>query len=105
MRYALGTRVKVQVSRVDLDGRRIDFRLMLDGDVAALRATKERGFLRESADLKGGDDELEAGRGGPRGLGAADRAKRSPASQRSASSKTAPPTKGKDKARKSRRRS
>jgi ribonuclease R len=105
MRYALGTRVKVQVSRVDLDGRRIDFRLMLDGDVAALRATKERGFLRESADLKGGDDELEAGRGGPRGLGAADRAKRSPASQRSASSKTASPTKGKDKARKSRRRS
>jgi ribonuclease R len=105
MRYALGTRVKVQVSRVDLDGRRIDFRLMLDGDVAALRSTKERGYLRESVDLKGGDDELEAGRGGPRGLGAADRAKRSPASKRSASAKAATAPKGKDKARKSRRRS
>jgi ribonuclease R len=105
MRYALGTRVKVQVSRVDLDGRRIDFRLMLDGEMAALRSTKERGYLRESVDLKGGDDELEAGRGGPRGLGAADRAKRSPASKRSASAKAATAPKGKDKARKSRRRS
>jgi ribonuclease R len=105
MRYALGTRVKVQVSRVDLDGRRIDFRLMLDGDVAALRSTKERGFLRESLALKGGDDELEAGRSGPRGLGAADHAKRSPASKRSASSSAASPLKAKDKARKSRRRS
>jgi ribonuclease R len=28
MRYALGTRVTVQVSRVDLDGRRIDFRFL-----------------------------------------------------------------------------
>jgi ribonuclease R len=27
MRYAIGTRVRVQVSRVDLDGRKIDFRL------------------------------------------------------------------------------
>jgi ribonuclease R len=28
VRYAIGTRVRVQVSRVDLDGRRIDFRLV-----------------------------------------------------------------------------
>ncbi len=28
MRYALGTRVNIQVSRVDLDGRKIDFRLV-----------------------------------------------------------------------------
>ena len=34
IRYALGTRVQVQVSRVDLDGRRIDFRLVQgDGDL------------------------------------------------------------------------
>ncbi len=33
IRYQLGTRVQVQVSRVDLDGRRIDFRLVTDGDV------------------------------------------------------------------------
>ncbi len=32
MRYAIGTRVQVQVSRVDLDGRRIDFRLLPAAD-------------------------------------------------------------------------
>jgi len=32
MRYAIGTRVRVQVSRVDLDGRRIDFRLVQNGE-------------------------------------------------------------------------
>jgi ribonuclease R len=31
MRYGVGTRVRVQVSRVDLDARRIDFRLMREG--------------------------------------------------------------------------
>ena len=28
MRYSIGTRLRVQVSRVDLDGRKIDFRLV-----------------------------------------------------------------------------
>jgi len=32
MRYSLGTRVRVQVSRVDLDGRKIDFRLVHEGE-------------------------------------------------------------------------
>ena len=32
MRYAIGTRVRVQVSRVDLDGRKIDFRLVHEGE-------------------------------------------------------------------------
>jgi ribonuclease R len=32
MRYAVGTRVRVQVSRVDLDGRKIDFRLVREGE-------------------------------------------------------------------------
>jgi ribonuclease R len=31
-RYAAGTRVRVQVSRVDLDSRRIDFRMVREGD-------------------------------------------------------------------------
>jgi ribonuclease R len=31
VRYATGARVRVQVSRVDLDGRKIDFRLVRDG--------------------------------------------------------------------------
>ena len=105
MRYALGSRVKVQVSRVDLDGRRIDFRLMLDGDVAALRATKERGFLRESSDMNGGDDELLPIRGGQRGGGSVDRVARGSASKRSAGAKATPPAKSKEKVRKSRRRS
>ncbi len=32
IRYAIGTRVRVQVSRVDLDGRKIDFRLIHEGE-------------------------------------------------------------------------
>jgi ribonuclease R len=32
IRYAIGTRVRVQVSRVDLDGRKIDFRLVREGE-------------------------------------------------------------------------
>jgi len=46
MRYALGTRVRVQVSRVDLDGRKIDFRLVHEGeDKAGLlsRAMRDKG--------------------------------------------------------------
>ena len=31
IRYAIGTRVDIQVSRVDLDGRKIDFRLVQNG--------------------------------------------------------------------------
>jgi ribonuclease R len=42
IRYAIGTRVRVQVSRVDLDGRRIDFRLVREGDELPLRATKDK---------------------------------------------------------------
>ena len=32
-RYAIGTRVRVQVSRVDLDSRKIDFRLVREGEL------------------------------------------------------------------------
>jgi ribonuclease R len=32
IRYAIGARVRVQVSRVDLDGRRIDFRMVPEGE-------------------------------------------------------------------------
>ncbi|MBU3710178.1 MAG: ribonuclease R [Limnohabitans sp.] len=64
IRYAIGTRVQVQVSRVDLDGRKIDFRLVREGEERPLKAPRERG-LREPAerdvpgarrrDKKGGD--------------------------------------------------
>ena len=43
IRYAIGTRVRVQVSRVDLDGRRIDFRLVREGDDLELRAMRDKG--------------------------------------------------------------
>jgi ribonuclease R len=42
IRYAIGTRVRVQVSRVDLDGRRIDFRLVHEGQELPLRTGRER---------------------------------------------------------------
>ena len=43
IRYAIGTRVRVQVSRVDLDGRRIDFRLVREGDELLSRAMRDKG--------------------------------------------------------------
>jgi ribonuclease R len=38
LRYQVGSRVRVQVSRVDLDGRRIDFRLVHEGEAERLLA-------------------------------------------------------------------
>ena len=52
IRYALGTRVRVQVSRVDLDARKIDFRLVHEAGDAVLR-----GALRDKA---GGDGKPSA---------------------------------------------
>ena len=45
VRYAVGTRVRVQVSRVDLDGRKIDFRLVREreGERLLERGRGERG--------------------------------------------------------------
>ena len=42
VRYVVGSRVRVQVSRVDLDGRKIDFRMVREGedDVPPLRARR-----------------------------------------------------------------
>jgi ribonuclease R len=46
IRYALGSRVDVQVSRVDLDGRRIDFRLVTDGELAPARSPSSKGKVK-----------------------------------------------------------
>ncbi len=43
VRYVIGTRVRVQVSRVDLDGRKIDFRMVRDGADAAVALRARRG--------------------------------------------------------------
>jgi ribonuclease R len=48
IRYAIGTRVRVQVSRVDLDGRKIDFRLVREGE--ELRAIARDGVKSGGTD-------------------------------------------------------
>jgi ribonuclease R len=54
MRYAIGTRVRVQVSRVDLDGRKIDFRLVREGEELLSRAMKDKSGGPDGADERGG---------------------------------------------------
>ncbi|WP_434064031.1 ribonuclease R [Roseateles violae] len=49
IRYATGARVQVQVSRVDLDGRKIDFRLVRDNEEARLLARAMRDKAGASA--------------------------------------------------------
>jgi ribonuclease R len=53
IRYAIGTRVQVQVSRVDLDGRRIDFRLVREGE-ALLGRDRQEGLPTKAADKRSG---------------------------------------------------
>lgn len=52
IRYALGTRVQVQVSRVDLDGRRIDFRLVREVDERTAKPAKTKGSGTDAGDGK-----------------------------------------------------
>jgi ribonuclease R len=58
-RYSVGSRVRVQVSRVDLDGRRIDFRLVREGEGAPVKARAERApkgsAVEQLAQIKGDD--------------------------------------------------
>ncbi len=61
IRYAIGTRVRIQVSRVDLDGRKIDFRLVHEGEELLKGALRDKGVSREGAGR-------ESGRGAPGGL-------------------------------------
>jgi ribonuclease R len=55
MRFAVGSRLRVQVSRVDLDGRRIDFRLVTEGGAESVPARPSRKSGDDSAieELKG----------------------------------------------------
>jgi ribonuclease R len=41
IRYGIGSRVRIQVSRVDLDGRKIDFRLVREADEMSPRGAKD----------------------------------------------------------------
>lgn len=69
IRYAIGTRVRVQVSRVDLDGRRIDFRLVKGDDmglprepVREAREHREPASERTDADMGDGTEARKTGR-------------------------------------------
>jgi ribonuclease R len=70
VRYAVGSRVRVQVSRVDLDGRRIDFRLVRDGelDSAPSRSRGERARSTSAVEaLKSVEEADRAGKAAARG--------------------------------------
>ena len=66
VRYIVGARVRVQVSRVDLDGRKIDFRLVRDSEDAAAPHGKRNKSLaghvatREIEGLKQADRAVKA---------------------------------------------
>jgi ribonuclease R len=83
IRYTVGARVRVQVSRVDLDGRKIDFRMVREGE-------GERLLSRGQRDKAGGRvegkavDELDA-------LKTADRAVRGSARRQAAAAGRASP--------------
>ncbi|KTT23216.1 ribonuclease R [Pseudacidovorax intermedius] len=55
IRYSIGTRVRVQVSRVDLDGRKIDFRLVREGDDLTARAMRDKGVAPQGVPAKASD--------------------------------------------------
>jgi len=59
-RYAIGTRVRIQVSRVDLDGRKIDFRLLQDGEALLSRAMADKGLGRDVKSRSSKDERSEA---------------------------------------------
>jgi ribonuclease R len=105
MRYALGTRVRVQVSRVDLDGRRIDFRLLTENDALLPRLSKDRDLGHEGADRKVFGDDAGLAKGGRHSRNIAEPLPRAGAAKRSGGTKAPAPAKAKDKARKPRRRS
>ena len=77
IRYQLGSRVQVQVSRVDLDGRRIDFRLVMPGEELLVRAMRDKA---------GGDTPA------PRGAGRSGKSRKdtAPRSEAPARSRQAP---------------
>ena len=64
LRYATGSRVRVQVSRVDLDGRKIDFRLVVEEDLqraVAAKAARTDSSVDALAKVKRTDRAVKAG--------------------------------------------
>ena len=63
IRYAVGSRVRVQVSRVDLDGRRIDFRLISESEGISVKPGKEKPAERSGVVPHGLDESRPNKRG------------------------------------------
>lgn len=64
VRYTIGSRVRVQVSRVDLDGRKIDFRMVREGDADQLlaRGRKPTSAAQELKEVQAKDRAAKAAR-------------------------------------------
>jgi ribonuclease R len=90
--------VRVQVSRVDLDGRKIDFRLVREGEELVNRAMKEKGVVANGGN--GVPAKASAKRAARKTAPVADRGARSPIQSLKAAVKKAAT---KSKSRKSRR--
>ena len=89
IRYAIGTRVDIQVSRVDLDGRKIDFRLVQNGLAGGPKTLLDRvPAPSRSARGKAGP---APGAGGPSRK--ATRGKSSPGAAKKAAAKSKAPRK------------
>lgn len=91
-RYHVGSRVRVQVSRVDLDGRKIDFRLVRDNDDGATRLRNRRD--RHVGKEEGGADDLEAVLAADRAAKAGTKGKRNGVGKKSTRAVKSAPGKG-----------
>jgi ribonuclease R len=82
IRYAIGTRVQIQVSRVDLDGRKIDFRLVNPAEEFSARQLRDKGAPKSGANtpskskarpfnarkMEGSSPANRHGKAGPKGV-------------------------------------
>jgi ribonuclease R len=86
VRFGVGTRVRVQVSRVDLDGRKIDFRMVREGQAERLlvpgrpdRAQHKASAVEELSAVKAADRAGKAGHKKTRKPGGPAKKARAPA--------------------------
>jgi ribonuclease R len=87
IRYAIGSRLRVQVSRVDLDGRKIDFRLVKEGEEFTARAMGEKGVPPPARAGKSSTSKASAKKASRKGEKAADKPAKGAARKSSAKPK------------------
>ena len=89
IRYAIGTRVDIQVSRVDLDGRKIDFRLVQSGQTLPSKLLLDKGSDSDrGARNRGSRDQAPA-----RAKAGKSASAKAPAAEKRASAKSKAPRK------------